>query len=59
MLGYLVYATGFGADGRQHRRVSFRQGYAAAASIVLFVVVLLIGLTVQYLLRRREERLLG
>jgi ABC-type sugar transport system permease subunit len=58
VLGYLVYATGFGATGGS-TSVSLRQGYAAAASIVLFVVVLLIGLTVQYLLRRREERLLG
>jgi raffinose/stachyose/melibiose transport system permease protein len=58
VLGYLVYATGFGATGGA-TTVSLRQGYAAAASIVLFIVVLLIGLTVQYLLRKREERLLG
>jgi raffinose/stachyose/melibiose transport system permease protein len=58
VLGYLVYATGFGATGGS-TVVSLRQGYAAAASIVLFVVVLMIGLTAQYLLRRREARLLG
>jgi len=58
VLGYLVYATGFGATGGS-TVVSLRQGYAAAASIVLFIVVLLIGLTAQYLLRRREARLLG
>ena len=38
---------------------SFRQGYGAAASVVLFVLVFVIGMTAQYLLRRREERLLG
>jgi hypothetical protein len=38
---------------------SFRQGYAAAASMILFVLVLVIGLTVQTLLRRREERIMG
>jgi raffinose/stachyose/melibiose transport system permease protein len=58
VLGYLVYATGFGATSGS-TSTSLRQGYAAAASIVLFVIVLLIGLTVQYLLRRREVRLLG
>ena len=58
VLGYLVYATGFGATGGS-TVVSLRQGYAAAASIVLFIVVLLIGMTAQYLLRRREARLLG
>lgn len=58
VLGYLVYATGFGATGGS-TVVSLRQGYAAAASIVLFIVVLLIGMSTQYLLRRREVRLLG
>ena len=58
VLGYLVYATGFGATGGS-TVVSLRQGYAAAASIVLFIVVLIIGMTAQYLLRRREVRLLG
>jgi len=58
VLGYLVYATGFGATSGS-TATSLRQGYAAAASIVLFVIVLIIGLTTQYLLRRREARLLG
>jgi raffinose/stachyose/melibiose transport system permease protein len=57
VLGYLIYATGFGAAGSMTQ--SFRQGYAAAASIVLFILVLIIGMTVQTFLRRREERILG
>jgi ABC-type sugar transport system permease subunit len=36
-----------------------RQGYGAAASMVLFVLVLVIGLSAQYLMRRREKRILG
>jgi len=56
VLGYLIYATGFGAAGSLTQ--SFRQGYAAAASIVLFILVLIIGMTVQTYLRRREERIL-
>lgn len=59
VMGYLVYATAFGQTTGSTAGNTFRQGYGAAASIVLFVVVLLIGLTVQYLLRRREVRLLG
>lgn len=58
VLGYLIYATGFGQTSGSVTS-SFRQGYAAAASIVMFVMVLIIGLTVQYFLRRREERLVG
>lgn len=58
VLGYTVYAEGFGATNRGLQQ-GFRQGYAAAASIVLFVLVLIIGLTTQYLLQRRERRLLG
>lgn len=59
VMGYLVYATAFGQTSGSTAGNTFRQGYGAAASIVLFVVVLAIGLTVQYLLRRREARLLG
>jgi raffinose/stachyose/melibiose transport system permease protein len=59
VMGYLVYATAFGQTSGTTSGNTFRQGYGAAASIVLFVVVLLIGLTTQYLLRRRENRLLG
>ncbi|GAB4483218.1 MAG: sugar ABC transporter permease [Anaerolineales bacterium] len=58
VLGYLIYATGFGQTSGSVTS-SFRQGYAAAASIVLFLLVLLIGMTVQYFLQRREERILG
>ncbi len=56
VLGYLIYATGFGATGAMSQ--SFRQGYAAAASIVLFLIVLIIGMIVQTYLRRREEMIL-
>nr|QCO92796.1 hypothetical protein [uncultured bacterium]QCO92810.1 hypothetical protein [uncultured bacterium]QCO92862.1 hypothetical protein [uncultured bacterium]QCO92907.1 hypothetical protein [uncultured bacterium]QCO92929.1 hypothetical protein [uncultured bacterium] len=58
VLGYLIYATGFGQTSGSVTS-SFRQGYAAAASMILFVLVLVIGMTVQTLLRRREERILG
>lgn len=58
VLGYLIYATGFGQTSGSVT-TSFRQGYAAAASIVMFVMVLVIGLSLQYFLRRREERLVG
>ena len=57
VLGYIIYAQGFGATGASN--APLRQGFAAAASIVLFIIVLIVGLTTQYLLRRREERLLG
>ena len=59
VMGYLVYATAFGQTSGSTAGNTFRQGYGAAASIVLFVVVLAIGLTTQYLLKRREARLLG
>ncbi len=58
VLGYVVFAEGFGQTNRGLQQ-GFRQGYAAAASVVLFLVVLAIGLTTQYLLQRREQRLLG
>lgn len=57
VLGYLIYATGFGQGGGVTS--SFRQGYAAAASIVLFLLVLVIGTVVQNVLKRREARILG
>ena len=57
VLGYVVYAEGFGATGELS--APFRQGYAAAASMVLFVVVLFFGLTSNYLLQRRERSILG
>ena len=58
VLGYVIYAQGFGQTSGSVTTV-FRQGYAAAASMVLFALVLVIGLTTQYVLRRREEQLLG
>lgn len=57
VLGYLIYATGFGASGSVTQ--SFRQGYAAAVSMVLFVIVLIFGLTLQTILQRREENILS
>ena len=58
VLGYLVYATGFGQTSGSVVS-AFRQGYAAAASIVLFLLVLVFGTGTQYFLNRREERILG
>ena len=58
VLGYLIYATGFGQTSGSTSS-SFRQGYAAAASIILFLLVLVIGMSVQYILQRRERRILG
>jgi raffinose/stachyose/melibiose transport system permease protein len=58
VLGYLIYATGFGQTSGSVTS-SFRQGYAAAASIILFLLVLVIGMSVQAILQRREARILG
>lgn len=57
VLGYLVYAQGFGKTSGAVT-TAFRQGFAAAASIVLFVLVLTIGLGAQYIVARREQRLM-
>jgi ABC-type sugar transport system permease subunit len=59
VLGYVVFAQAFGQTSGSLTSNSFRQGFGAAASIILFLLVLLIGLTSLWLLRRREERLLG
>jgi raffinose/stachyose/melibiose transport system permease protein len=59
VMGYVVYAQAFGQTTGSLTGSALRQGYAAAAAIVLFFVVLVIGLTAQYGLRRREERLMG
>ena len=56
VLGYLVYAEGF---GQTDAGSSFRQGYAAAASIVLFLLVLVIGMAANYVVGRRERKYLG
>ena len=58
VLGYFVYAVGFGKTSGSVTS-SFRQGYAAAASIVLFLLVLLLGSVTQFFLNRREKRILG
>jgi len=58
VLGYLVYAQGFGQTSGSVTS-AFRQGYAAAASIVLFLLVLVLGMFTQTILNRREKRILG
>lgn len=55
VLGYLVFAEGFG----QGESPAFRQGFAAAASIVLFFLVLLIGFAANKYVSWREERYVG
>jgi raffinose/stachyose/melibiose transport system permease protein len=52
VLGYVVYAEAFGQTGTG----SFRQGYAAAASVVLFVLVLIIGMLANAFVGRRERK---
>jgi raffinose/stachyose/melibiose transport system permease protein len=58
VLGYLIFAQGFGQTSGSVTS-AFRQGYAAAASVILFFIVLLIGLPAQIILKRREERITG
>lgn len=58
VLGYLVYAEGFGKTSGSVS-TAFRQGYAAAASIALFMLVLLIALTANHIVARREKKYLG
>jgi raffinose/stachyose/melibiose transport system permease protein len=58
VLGYLIYATGFGQTSGSTAS-SFRQGYAASASIILFLLVLVIGTTLNFILRQREKRIMG
>ena len=58
VLGYVIFAEGFG-QGSGGVAASFRQGYAAAASIVLFFSVLVLGMSVQYYVARRERKILG
>ncbi|MDX1691712.1 MAG: sugar ABC transporter permease [Acidimicrobiia bacterium] len=55
VLGYLVFAEGFGQTGGVG---SFRQGFAAAASIVLFLLVMVLGLTANWWVTRREKKYL-
>jgi ABC-type sugar transport system permease subunit len=56
VLGYIIYAEGFAKAGGS-MNLGMRQGYAAAASIVLFIIVLVVGVLLQYALRQREKRL--
>lgn len=55
VLGYLVYAEGFGQTSGSVTS-SFRQGYAAAASVVLFLLVLVLGLSANWFVGRRERK---
>jgi raffinose/stachyose/melibiose transport system permease protein len=52
VLGYLVYAEAFGGTGT----ASYRQGYAAAASVVLFGLVLVLGMAANTVVGRRERK---
>ncbi len=54
VLGYVVYAEAFGGTSTG----SFRQGYAAAASIVLFTLVLILGMAANAIVTRRERKYL-
>ncbi|NNE96174.1 MAG: sugar ABC transporter permease [Acidimicrobiales bacterium] len=54
VLGYVVYAEAFGQTGT----ATFRQGYAAAASIVLFILVLVLGMAANAFVTRRERKYL-
>ena len=58
VLGYLVFAEGFGQTTGSVS-AAFRQGFAAAASIVLFFLVLLIGLSANKIVAWRERKYLG
>jgi len=58
VLGYLVFAEGFGQTSGSVS-AAFRQGYAAAASIVLFFLVLILGLSANAIVTRRERKYLG
>jgi raffinose/stachyose/melibiose transport system permease protein len=55
VLGYLVFAEGFGQTSGSVT-TAFRQGYAAAASIALFFLVLVIALAANLLVARRERK---
>jgi raffinose/stachyose/melibiose transport system permease protein len=58
VLGYLVFAQGFGQTSGSTSS-AFRQGFAAAASIVLFFLVLIIGMSANKLVAYRERKFLG
>ncbi|MGH1493574.1 MAG: carbohydrate ABC transporter permease [Acidimicrobiales bacterium] len=55
VLGYVVFAEGFGqADGGVS--ASFRQGYAAAGSMALFALVLLVAFLANLITTNRERK---
>jgi raffinose/stachyose/melibiose transport system permease protein len=56
VLGYVVFAEGFGQQGSAP---AFRQGFAAAASIVLFLLVLVLGVLANRYVTWRERRYMG
>jgi hypothetical protein len=56
VLGIWVYALAFGRQSNNPTSVAMRQGYGAAASMVLFLIVLVIGMVA--LARRVEAALL-
>jgi raffinose/stachyose/melibiose transport system permease protein len=58
VLGYLVFAQGFGQTSGSTSS-AFRQGFASAASIVLFFMVLIIGMSANKLVAYRERKFLG
>lgn len=58
VLGYLVFAQGFGQTTGSTSS-AFRQGFAAAASIVLFFLVLIIGIAANKFVQHRERKYLG
>lgn len=55
VLGYLVFAEGFGQTSGSVTS-AFRQGYAAAASIALFFLVLVIAIAANAIVTRRERK---
>jgi len=57
VLGYEIFAQGFGQTGGVS--AAFRQGFAAAASVVLFFIVLVLGLSANSFVARRERKYLG
>lgn len=59
VLGIWVYALAFGRQSNNPTGIAMRQGYGAAASMVLFFLVLAIGMVLQRALSRRERRILG
>ena len=46
----------FNVQGTTGGSGGFRQGYAAAASIVLFILVLVIGMAANWFVSRREKK---